>query len=346
MKRFLVLPLTALLIVGAAFAARRAYAHHLPAVASAATADDLFAELPTANSPAAMYIDMKALRTSPFVSKIAAMIPETKKDADYLAFVNATGFHYETDLDQIALVTDPSIPGNSAQIVAQGNFDEQKIAAYAQAKGKLTAKSGTHVYQFTTDNPGNTVTMEFLSPNRLRVVSTNTNKGSAPTNGNAAAPPIPMREHISRVSGAALFGVFHVNGMKDMNAQNSGPMASTQMAQIGRSVEWVSLTGNPESNDLRISIEAECDSAPSAQQLASGLTTLKAMAPMFLNQAAAQPQNGQPQMPPEVSAALTQLISSLQISSDDTHAKLSMLFTQQIIDALSKAAKSRTSATD
>ncbi|HET9401505.1 MAG TPA: hypothetical protein VFO34_11180 [Candidatus Acidoferrales bacterium] len=343
MKRVIAIPLFALLIAGASFAGFHSLASGRVALASPSTAADLFADLPTATSPAAIYIDMKSLRASAFLSKIAAMAPEVKKDANYTEFVNATGFNYETDLDQVAIVTDPATQGNSAQVIAQGRFDEAKIAAYAQAKGKITAKSSGHHYEIKTDDAGNILTMEFISPNRLRVTSVSTKKSDSAANGSSAAPAaIPMREHISRVSDAALFAIFHVNGMKDMNAKPAGSMATTQMAQLAQSVQWVTLTGNPEATDLRISVEAECDTAANAQQLASGLNTLKMMAPMFLSQANS-PQSTQ-QIPPEVVAALTQFISSFQISSDDTHAKLSVLFTQQIIDALSTMSKSRMSA--
>lgn len=343
MKRIIAIPLFALVIAGAAFAGFHSLSSGRAALAPPPTAADLFADLPTATSPAAIYVDMKSLRASAFLSKIAAMAPEVKRDANYTEFVNATGFNYETDLDQIAVVTDPATQGNTAQIIAQGRFDEEKIAAYAQAKGKMTVKSGGHRYQITTDNSANSVTMEFLSPNRLRVTSVSTKKSDSAANGSSAAPvAIPMREHISRVSDSALFAIFHVNGMKGMNANAGGPMATTQMAQVAQSVQWVTLTGNPEASDLRISIEAECDTATNAQQLASGLNTLKMMAPMFLSQANS-PQNTQ-KIPPEVVAALTQFIASLQISNQDTHAKLSALFTQQMIDALSTMSKSRMSA--
>lgn len=272
------------------------------------------------------------------------MAPSVTKDADYATFVNATGFNYETDLDQIAVVTDPATQGNTAQVVAQGNFDEQKIAAYAQSKGKLTAKSGSHQYEFMADNPPRKMTMEFLSANRLRVTSTNPGGSGSAAKGTDATAPIPMSEHIARVNGSAFFIVFHVDGMKGMNAANTGPIQSPQVAALLRSIQWVTLTGNPEASDLRISIEGDCDTAANAQQLAAGLNTLKMMAPMFLSQSNAN-QNGQPQISPQVSTAISGLISSLQISNDDTRAKLSLLLTQQMIDAASTAAKARSSST-
>lgn len=342
MKRILLLPAVFVFLIGAAFAGY--HSHWLSrAAAQPASAADMFADLPANTSPAAIYIDVKALRAAPFFTKLAAMAPDTKTDAEYSAFVAATGFHYETDLDQIAVVTTASTPSNSAQVIVQGRFDEQKIAAYAQTHGKVRSKSGHSMYEFPMDNPPRAMSVEFLSPNRLRVTSLPADGGATPdaaaSSADATSTPIAMRDHISRLSDSAFFAVFHVDNLKGMNSTSVGPISSPQVSAVLRSIQWVTLTGNPEAGNLRLSIEAECDDGAKAQQLSSGIIALKSMAPMFLNQP-----NAQQQIPADAQRAISDLISSSQVTTTDTHVKFSLVLTQGMLDVMSSTAKARAQA--
>jgi len=340
-KRILLLPAVFVFLIGAAFAGY--HSHWLSrAAAQPASAADLFADLPANTSPAAIYIDVKALRAAPFFTKLAAMAPDTKTDAEYSAFVAATGFHYETDLDQIAVVTTASTPSNSAQVIVQGRFDEQKIAAYTQTHGKVRSKGGHSAYEFPMDNPARSVSVEFLSPNRLRVTSLASGGATSDTaahSAEAASTPIAMRDHISRLSDSAFFAVFHVDNLKGMNATSVGPISSPQVSTVLHSIQWVTLTGNPEAGNLRLAIEAECDDAGKAQQLSSGIIALKSMAPMFLNQP-----NAQPQIPADAQRSISDLISSSQVTTADTHVKFSLVLTQGMLDVMSSTAKARAQA--
>ena len=342
MKRILLLPAVFVFLIGAAFAGY--HSHWLSrAAAQPAGPADLFADLPANNSPAAIYIDVKTLRAAPFFTKLAAMASDTKTDADYSAFVAATGFHFETDLDQIAVVTDPVQNGNSAIAIVQGRFDEQKIAAYAQTHGKIETRNGHTTYEFPTDSPSKgavkeasrPAAVEFLSPTRLRV----TNSALDAKLSTTVTAPIAMRDHISRLSDSAFFAVFHVDNLKGMNANSVGPVSSPQVSAVLHSIQWVTVTGNPEAGNLRLSIEAECDDAGKAQQLSSGLLALKTMAPMFLSQ---------PQAQMKISAdgqqAISDLISSSQVTTTDAHVKFSLVLTQNMLDVMSNAAKAKTQA--
>jgi len=347
LKRILLLPAVFVFLIGAAYAGYRTHWLVRTTLAHPASAADMFADLPANTSPAAIYIDVKALRAAPFFAKLAAMAPDTKTDAEYSAFVAATGFHYETDLDQIAVVTTTSAPSNEAQVIVQGRFDEQKIAAYAQSHGKIATRNGHTSYEFKTNNPSKgegdrTAAVEFLSASRLRVTSLPV-AGAAPdaaaSSASTASAPIAMRDHISRLSDSAFFAVFHVDNLKGLNATNVGPMSSPQVSAVLRSIQWVTLTGNPEAGNLRLAIEAECDDAGKAQQLSSGIIALKTMAPMFLSQ---------PQAQTKISAdgqqAITDLISSSQVTTTDTRVKFSLVLTQGMLDMMSSAAKARAQA--
>jgi predicted neutral ceramidase superfamily lipid hydrolase len=73
--------------------------------------------------------------------------------------------------------------------------------------------------------------------------------------------------------------------------------------------------------------------------LSSGLIALKSMAPMFLNQP-----NAQQQIPADAQRAISDLISSAQVTTTDTHVKFSLVFTQGMLDVMGSAAKARAQA--
>ena len=62
---------------------------------------------------------------------------------------------------------------------------------------------------------------------------------------------------------------------------NPGAGAATQAAQfvnVARSVQWITLAARPEGDDLRISLEGECDNSTDALQLKSALELMRMFA--------------------------------------------------------------------
>ena len=59
--------------------------------------NDVLRHMP-ADAEAVLYIDLDALRQSPFLSELYKWAPEPKADPDYTQFLESTGFHYESDL--------------------------------------------------------------------------------------------------------------------------------------------------------------------------------------------------------------------------------------------------------
>ena len=51
--------------------------------------------------------------------------------------------------------------------------------------------------------------------------------------------------------------------------------ASAQLMSLARSVQWVTLAARPEGDNLRISLEGECDNSTDALQLKSALELLR-----------------------------------------------------------------------
>jgi hypothetical protein len=118
----------------------------------------------------------------------------------------------------------------------------------------------------------------FLDDHRIALV---TGPSIAPlfaANSNDPAAD-PARERASRLDGAAMFMITHVPPIPD-NAGASGMQgaASTQLMSLARSVQWVTLAARAEGDDLRISLEGECDNSTDALQIKSALELMRMFA--------------------------------------------------------------------
>jgi hypothetical protein len=85
--------------------------------------------------------------------------------------------------------------------------------------------------------------------------------------------PDPARERAARVDGAAAFVIARVPPVPNNLA--AGGAQSAQLASLARSVQWVTLAARPEGDNLRISLEGECDTTTNAMQLKAALEILR-----------------------------------------------------------------------
>ena len=75
---------------------------------------------------------LRQFRSSAFLPHLLNWAPSIPAEEDYLRFVQATGFNYETDLDLVAIsFTHDGSNSSTTFAVAQGRFDRKKIEAYA-----------------------------------------------------------------------------------------------------------------------------------------------------------------------------------------------------------------------
>ncbi len=72
----------------------------------------------------------------------------------------------------------------------------------------------------------------------------------------------PARERAARLDGAAMFAITRVPPIPDNFA--AGGAQSAQFASLARSVQWITLAARPEGDNLRISLEGECDNSTDA----------------------------------------------------------------------------------
>jgi hypothetical protein len=336
MKRRRLLAASALLVLAAAAYYYLHSRHKEPLAVAPGPLPGLLEELP-AGAPVVAFVDLAALRSSPFAAQLETLAPAPAEDRDYKEFVAQTGFDYARDLDRVALAVWPGSSKTSAAAIAEGRFDREKISKYALKSGTVAQRGKLNIFTVREVLPGprnskpaaKTVEFAFIAPNRIALadgVELDTAlASSAPTAADAA-----LRERIERVAGARFFAAAQVKSLpKDLLI--SGPN-SQQLARILRSVQFASLAGRPEGDRMKVALDAECDSVSNAVQLSTLLDGLR----WFGRAALADPKTRR-QLLPQAAALLDTLLKVLDISRQDKVVRLSMDLTPQMLGAPPKS---------
>ena len=127
--------------------------------------------LPSADT--LVYADLRPLRAG----NVLRNLPTVEHDPEYDQFVNATGFQWERDLDQVAMAAHrpprDAAPGAETRYseVFVGRFDSEKLEAYLRKLAGATERyRNLDVYAITL--PGRTLRVAVL--NQLMVAASNT----------------------------------------------------------------------------------------------------------------------------------------------------------------------------
>ena len=303
--------------------------------AQASPASELLSEVP-GGAPTLIFIDLAAVRASSFYQHTPARGPITVPDKDYADFVQSTGFDFEKDLDRVIVATWPATLGQEQKktvVVADGRFDRAKIRDYAMRKGKLDHQQGHEVFLFPADNHKDWNAVTFLADHRIAMVE-----------GSSIAPllaprsdgpsPDPARERAARLSGAAVFAISRVPAIPDNMAP--GGVQSAQLANLARSVQWVTLAARAEGDDLRVSLEGECNTDTDARQVQSALEILR----MFGRAGLENPKTRQ-SMPPATYGVLETLLKTAEVTQTAERVSIRVEITPDILGMLSGPRKTQ-----
>jgi hypothetical protein len=269
--------------MGYLYARRNNFAHASPL-------PDLLTQIP-AGAPTLIYVDLAALRQSGFYQHRRALSPGVIPDNDYKDFVEATGFDFEKDLDRVVIAAWPeSVPGEHKKsvAVAEGRFDRQKIRDYVQRGGKIEQQEGHDVLLFQGSKSSEWNSLTFLNDQAVMFVE---GPSIAPALGTSlsAASRDPIRERVTHVAGSDIILITRMPSIPDN--LRAGPIQSAPMANLIRSVQWLTLAARPEGDNLLVSLEGECASNTEARQLQSALETLRLVAQVGLGKQGSQTQN-------------------------------------------------------
>lgn len=308
-------------------------------------APELLSLIP-ANANILLYADLGALRSSTFMMRLAELMPPVKRDREYAEFVSATGFDYERDLDRfvLAISNDEKNSVNAAgknqvtTAIADGRFDENKIAAYALRYGKAEKQNGNSIYIVPVKTPanrgnfGNVVALRFLSGSRImltsalfpgpkpatvrelepRTTASETASGRIIDNFAPKRLAPEIQERITRVSGAPVFAFVKVDRAMQGRTVMLGNLRSDQLENLARSVLWLTAAARPQSDRVDVVLEAECESTENARQLAGALDGLRIVGQMAL----ADPKTRR-QMDPATLPLLEALLRGAEVSRYD-----------------------------
>src|SRR5579863_5541780 len=128
--------------------------------------DELLSLMP-ASASAVVYVDLQALRNSPFLAGLFAWAPRPSVDADYAEFVQATGFNYERDLDNLAIGIWNGAKEISFFALADGRFDRKKITTYAMQSGTRTTERGREIFSATMSGSTRRISLAFMKDDRV-----------------------------------------------------------------------------------------------------------------------------------------------------------------------------------
>jgi hypothetical protein len=234
--------------------------------------------LAPADADSIVYMDLAALRQSPFLAQLLAFAPSPNEDPEYREFVSATGFDYSRDLERAVVVTRGASPSTLTTAIADGKFDRARISAYALRSGKLEKQNGAEVYVVSTGKPPKTVAFTFLTPGRIHIANS---AALDPFDASHAQNlPPDQRERFLRVSGSAVI----LMGRVDATQENFSVFGfrSRDLKRALRDVRWFSLAARPAGDRLLVALEAECTSAEAAKELEAAGETLRLLARILL----------------------------------------------------------------
>lgn len=258
---------------------------------------------------AVFYLDLSQLRSSVFLAQLLRWAPQPAMDSDYAQFLQATGFNYERDLDRVALAVNQQ-PQNAVLAVADGRFNRKKIQDYATSIGSPKILDGREIFSVTTGTPGRVLYFMFINDNRMLLTNSYT---CFIRNSPTVASSAEWREHFSRLAGAPVFAILrHDSGTAMALSQAPGGLRSPQLAVLLAQLQWISVSGKPEGNVLRVGIEGESLTENTIRQLKELLSGLLVLAQIGLNDPKARTQ-----VAPEVQEGYQQLLQSVDIQQVD-----------------------------
>jgi hypothetical protein len=248
-----------------------------------------------------VFADLAIWRESPMLEHLRKLAPSTEESAEYRDFVNATGFDYSRDLDQVVVALIPELERSSRQqnyqplAIADGRFSRKRITDHILKNGSRETHDGQEIFVVrdarspTRGRDGETL-LAFLSSRRVALADGGVSNAQQFARAQqlllATAQPLPqnaslspLAERAARVSGAPFFAVGRSEALRGLDAdlKRSGPMAA-QAAQVLSTVKWLTIAARPEQTHLRISILGECESAWQATQLGLVLDGLLVLA--------------------------------------------------------------------
>jgi hypothetical protein len=224
------------------------------------------------------YVNLKWIRRA----DIGGQLPQVSHDPEYQAFINATGFQFERDLDQAALAihapanlprSSDGAPTARYSEVFVGKVDGERLRAYLQ-KMSSSVESDRSVEIYSIPLEGRTLRVAILGPDTvaasnhpdpqvIRGIVERSRKLASPFGG-----PAFLRQYYRRVPfGSLAWGVFTVNP-HDENLSSSPVNLSFLFSEPATIVASARYLGN-----IHLRAEAYTMNLTEGRQVADQLST-------------------------------------------------------------------------
>ena len=339
-KRKWIAAATGLLLLSAA----GFYIYQRRGASSSSGRNDLLERMP-ADASAVVFADLTELRSSPFVAQLFAWAPQPEPDDDYAKFLNETGFHYERDLDRLAIAFQEAGQDSAFFAVADGRFDRQKISALVNKSGTVEKRGGHEIFAVPESGGAKKIYLTFLRNDRIALTDRadlGQSLGSGKKRGGDG--PEEWRSRFERLGGSPVFAVIRqdAGAGEALTERAPGGFSSPQLSTALDRLQWITLAGKPENDRLHIVAEGECASEDTARQLADLLNGVLALAEAGLNDVKTRQK-----LDPSLRDAYLALLKSADVSKidrgDTKSVRLALEITPTFLESARRASMAPTS---
>lgn len=275
--------------------------------------EELLTLMPS-NATGVAYVDLQALRKSPFLAELYAWAPQPGVDADYAEFMKATGFNYEKDLDRTAIGVWEFPRETLFLALVDGRFDRKKITGYAMQSGSRVIEGSREIFSVPVKGGVRRILFTFLQDNRIAITDQPNLSKILSTNPKEAVDAAEWRMRFGRLAGSPVFTVIHQEAGTGGALAGQAPsgLRSPQLSALLDQVQWFTVAGKPQGDWLDVVIEGECANENTAQQLADLLNGVLVLAQAGLN--GSKTRNG---LDPGARDAYLELIRRAEVSRID-----------------------------
>jgi hypothetical protein len=270
-------------------------------------------QLVPADATAVIYVDLDELRASRFLAELYAWASYSIEDSEYAQFVHDTGFSYERDLQRVVVSICNRGSAASVFAVADGKFDRKKIEAFFSRNGKSTQQGKWKVFRLNAGPNEKSLLFTFLSNDRIAFANyedISAALSAAPSDSYHAE----WTSRFERLAGSPVFAVIRQDPeMRSvLNTVAPGGFQSPQLSALLAQLQWISIAGMPDGDQLRVIADGESVAPSVTSQLNQFLEGVLLLAQNGLN----DPKLRQT-MNPEERQAYLELLKSVDVQKID-----------------------------
>ena len=211
------------------------------------------------DASAVLFADFDELRRAAFIAELYAWAPKPQADAEYAQFLKDTGFDYERDLHRIAIGVEKHGTDSTLFAIADGEFDREKISAYASKSGTVAKNGGHEIYSVSVNGSPKKISFTFLNKNRMALTDA-PDLGVFLRTKAKNSDEAEWRARFERLAGSPIFAVIRQDAAagSTLAAQAPGGLSSPQLSALLDQLQWITIAGKPDNDRLRVVADGEC----------------------------------------------------------------------------------------